>query len=446
MVGPSSSHTAGAVRIGLAARRILDEEPAIVDITLYNSYAKSYRGHKTDLAVLAGCLGFGTDDPRVRTSMEEAHVRGIRVNLRLAENAKYHPNTAVIKLVGHSGQEVNVRGISIGGGAIKIEAVNKEETALRPGTVRMCDACTTRCVLESENIPELQGLETARELVEAAESRGVPLSDLILEQECQAWGKPAAEVKDMVRRILKVMRDAVKNGLAGNVESIGGLIGNDAAKVHKAAQEGRLLGSPLYAKAIAWAMAVNETNAGMGVVAAAPTGGASGTLPGALLAAADTLGSPEEEVIAALITAGGMGARVAAQTSLSASVAGCQVEVGVAVGMAAAAVVQLTGGAPSQCANAMAIGIKAFMGLACDAPGGLVEVPCVKRNGIGAAAALAAADMALAGVKSQVPLDEVIWALADVGRHIPVELRDTMQAGLACTPMGKRVYHCIYGK
>lgn len=436
MVGPSSSHTAGAVRIGQESRKLLGEEPVSINITLYGSYAKGYRGHKTDVAVLGGCLGFATDDPRVRDAKKEAQARDIKVALKLDENTEYHTNTAVVEMVGQSGRKIKVRGISIGGGTAKIEDAQE---------IYPCQRSINVSKTESEEI-EIIGLETCSELVAEAESRGVQLSEVILEQESRAWGKSQNEITEMVVRIMQVMKETVQNGLRGGMQSIGGLTADDGVKVQRAIKEGKLLGDPLYSKAIAYAMAVNEYNAAMGVVAAAPTGGACGALPGAILATAETLGSSDRDIVAALLTAGGIGARVAVQTSLSASVAGCQVEVGVAAGMGAAAIAQMAGAAPGQCADAAAIGIKSFIGLTCGAPGGLVEVPCVKRNGIAAVAAIASANMVLAGVQSQIPLDEVIWALANTGRCIPSKLLGTNPTGLAATPTGKLVYRRIYGE
>ncbi|MEL7565793.1 MAG: L-serine ammonia-lyase, iron-sulfur-dependent, subunit alpha [Dehalobacterium sp.] len=446
MVGPSSSHTAGAVRIGQEARNFLGEEPVSINITLYGSYAQGYRGHKTDLAVIGGCLGFDTGDIRIRNSGEEARIRGIKVVVGLDENLNYHTNTAVVNMVGVSGRKIRLRGASIGGGMIRIdEARRSTGTESRESdNLHINGLQDTAVDLDQDGIVEVAGFETCTELVNEAEKRGVRLSDLILEQEAAAWGKSQDEVKEMVAGYLKVMKDAVQNGLAGNIKSIGGLTDNDALRLNQAAQEGKLIGGLLFANAMSWAMAVNEMNASMGVVAAAPTGGACGVIPGAVLAAADALGCKDEDIISGLITAGGIGARIASKTSLSASVAGCQVEIGVAVGMGAAAIVQLSGGTPHQCAHAAALGIKSFIGLTCGALGGLCEVPCVKRNGIGAAAALAAANMALAGIKSQLPLDEVILGLADTGKRIPKELLGTTLTGLAGTPTGKSVYQRIY--
>lgn len=446
MVGPSSSHTAGAVRIGQEARNFLGEEPISINITLYGSYAQGYRGHKTDIALLGGCLGFGTGDIRIKNAGEEARARGIKVAVGLDENPEYHTNTAVVNMAGVSGRNITVRGISIGGGMIRIEEAQQSTRAECGKEDNLPTNCISDTAVDSggDGIVEVIGLETCNELLAEAETRGVQLSDLILEQEARAWRKSPNEVREVVADYLKVMKDAVRNGLQGNNQSIGGLADNDALKLQKAIQEGKLLGGLLYANAMSWAMAVNEMNASMGVVVAAPTGGACGILPGVILAVADSLGCPDDEIISGLITAGGIGARIASETSLSASVAGCQVEIGVAVGMGAAAIVQMSGGTPNQCADAAAIGIKSFIGLTCGALGGLCEVPCVKRNGIGAAASLAAANMALAGVKSQLPLDEVILGLADTGRRIPKDLLGTTLTGLAGTPTGRSVYQRIY--
>ena len=242
------------------------------------------------------------------------------------------------------------------------------------------------------------------------------------------------------------MKKAIEDGIKGDINSIGGLTGDDAYKLHQAIKDKKTKFDNTYLKAAAWSMAVNEINTEMGIVSACPTGGACGLVAGTVLAVADSLESSDDEVIDALITAGGIGQRYTKVYSLSASVGGCQVEVGVAAGLATAATAQLMGGSPSEIGEATAICLKSIIGLTCGALGGLCESPCVKRNGTGSSLAITSANMGLAGIKSQVPLDEVIWAIKNTGKHLPKKLLGTKPTGLAATPTGIKKYEEVYGK
>jgi L-serine dehydratase len=244
---------------------------------------------------------------------------------------------------------------------------------------------------------------------------------------------------DVVRRLdvsLGVMEEAVAEGLTGAARSRSGLTGGDAKKVAESAPG--LLGAPVD-EAIAAALAVGEVNAAMGRVVAAPTGGASGVLPGVLLAVARRVSAPRERVVVALAAAGAVGGVIAARAALSGAAAGCQAEIGSGAAMAAAGAVELAGGTPEQAGHAASLALQGLLGLACDPVGGLVEVPCVVRNATGAAVALAAAEMALAGVEFPIPFDEVATAMGSVGRSLPPSLRETALGGLAATPTGKRL-------
>jgi L-serine dehydratase len=188
---------------------------------------------------------------------------------------------------------------------------------------------------------------------------------------------------------------------------------------------------------MARSLAVAEVNASMGRVVAAPTGGASGVLPGLLLTVAEDHSIPDDDLVDALITAAAVGAVIASRASLSGAAGGCQAEIGSAAAMAAAAATELCGGTPRQAGHAAALALQGLLGLVCDPVGGLVEIPCVARNGTGAAVALAGCEMALAGIEFRVPLDEVIDAMGHVGRSIPPSLRETARGGLAVTPTGQ---------
>ncbi|MFZ5627312.1 MAG: L-serine ammonia-lyase, iron-sulfur-dependent, subunit alpha [Bacillota bacterium] len=278
-----------------------------------------------------------------------------------------------------------------------------------------------------------------QELVEAAERTGQKLWQVILTDQAQALGRDQEELWQEMQHRLQVMRESLAKGLSGDNISVSGLSGRDAGKVQRALAAGRLLGGPVLDGAILKALAIAEVNAAMGRIVAAPTAGSCGILPGVLLTAAEVLQASEEEQVAALFTAAGIGMVIAKVAGVSGAAGGCQAECGSASAMAAAAVVEMAGGTPAQAAHACAIALKNILGLVCDPVAGLVEVPCIKRNAAGAANALVAIDLALAGVESVIPVDEVILAMYQVGQALPATLKETALGGLAATPTGCRL-------
>jgi L-serine dehydratase len=266
--------------------------------------------------------------------------------------------------------------------------------------------------------------------VRDAEARGITLSQLALEAESDDQGRPVGEIRDVLRRALYVMQGAVQQGLTGDLRSASGLVGGDAAKLMHG-PPGPLAGTP-FRDVLARALAVQEVNAAMGVIVAAPTAGGAGVLPSAR-------GLSDDKVVDALATAGLIGAVVAERASLSGAEGGCQAETGAAAGMAAGAATEMLGGSPTQVAHAVALAQQGTLGLVCDPLGGLVELPCVFRNATGAAIALAAIEMALAGITFAIPADEVIDTMGDIGREMDVRYRETAGGGLAATPTGRRL-------
>jgi L-serine dehydratase len=273
--------------------------------------------------------------------------------------------------------------------------------------------------------------------IAAAEAERKPLSLVALEAESKDQGRPVAEIRDALRRALVVMRGAVEQGLVGNLKSASGLVGGDAAKV-SVSTHGPFSGTP-FSAVIARALAVQEVNAAMGVIVAAPTAGGAGVLPAVLTGLASARGIVDEKIIDALATAGLIGAVVAERASLSGAEGGCQAETGAAAGMAAGAATEMLGGTPSQVGHAVALAQQGTLGLVCDPLGGLVELPCVFRNATGSAIALAAVEMALAGVEFAIPADEVIDTMGEIGRTMDVRYRETAGGGLAATPTGRRL-------
>lgn len=281
--------------------------------------------------------------------------------------------------------------------------------------------------------------KSIQELVDAATSTDRKLSDVIMEDQARASGKSEAELCQEMKYRLDVMKESLQNGLCQENPSLSGLVGKDAHLLQEAMSKGKLLGGNVFDGAVLRAIAIAEVNAAMGRIVAAPTAGSCGILPAVLLTAAEELRSSEEEQVKALFTASGIGMVITRIAGVSGATGGCQAECGSASGMAAAAVVEMAGGTPEQSAHACAIALKNILGLVCDPVAGLVEVPCVKRNAAGAANALVAIDLALAGIKSVIPVDEVIQAMHQIGQAMPSTLKETALGGLAITPTGCRL-------
>lgn len=275
------------------------------------------------------------------------------------------------------------------------------------------------------------------EAIADAESRGTTLAQVALEIEARDQGRPVAEIRDALRRALTVMRHAIEQGVKGDLRSTSGLVGGDAAKM-RTGPAGPLAGT-VFRDVLMNALAVQEVNAAMGVIVAAPTAGGAGVLPGVLFGLAAKHKFTDEQLVDALATAGLIGAVVAHRASLSGAEGGCQAETGAAAGMAAGAATELLGGTPRQAGYAVALAQQGTLGLICDPLGGLVELPCVFRNATGAAIALAAIEMALAGISFAIPADEVIDTMGDIGREMDVRYRETAGGGLAATPTGRRL-------
>ncbi|MDO5375658.1 MAG: L-serine ammonia-lyase, iron-sulfur-dependent, subunit alpha [Staphylococcus rostri] len=286
--------------------------------------------------------------------------------------------------------------------------------------------------------------KSVEELIAKCEAEGKAIHEVMLEQEMTVTGMTREEVYANMDRNLTTMENAVAEGLEG-VTSKTGLTGGDAVLMQRYIASGRSLAGDLVLDAISKAVATNEVNAAMGKICATPTAGSAGVVPGVLFALKDKLQLDRQGMLNFLLTAGAFGFVVANNASISGAAGGCQAEVGSASAMAAAAIVEAAGGTPQQSAEGFAICMKNMLGLVCDPVAGLVEVPCVKRNAAGASNAIVSADMALAGITSRIPTDEVIDAMYRIGQTMPVALRETGRGGLAGTPTGQRLKQQIFG-
>ncbi|MFK3231090.1 L-serine ammonia-lyase, iron-sulfur-dependent, subunit alpha [Staphylococcus aureus] len=288
--------------------------------------------------------------------------------------------------------------------------------------------------------------DSIRETIDYAVENNMSFADIMVKEEMELSGKSRDEVRAQMKQNLDVMRDAVTKGTTGDgVESVTGYTGHDAAKLRDYNETHHALSGYEMIDAVKGAIATNEVNAAMGIICATPTAGSSGTIPGALFKLEKTHDLTEEQMIDFLFTSALFGRVVANNASVAGATGGCQAEVGSASAMAAAAAVAIFGGSPEASGHAMALAISNLLGLVCDPVAGLVEIPCVMRNAIGSGNALISADLALAGIESRIPVDEVIEAMDKVGRNLPASLRETGLGGLAGTPTGEAIKRKIFG-
>ncbi|HEV7992993.1 MAG TPA: L-serine ammonia-lyase, iron-sulfur-dependent, subunit alpha [Gemmatimonadaceae bacterium] len=270
-----------------------------------------------------------------------------------------------------------------------------------------------------------------------AEEQHITLAALALATEAKDQARPVEEIRAALQRALDIMRGAVDKGMTGDLFSASGLVGGDAAKL-RVGPAGPLSGTP-FRDILARALAVQEVNAAMGVIVAAPTAGGAGVLPAVLTGLAKARDIADDAVVDALAVAGLIGAVIAERASLSGAEGGCQAETGAAAAMAAGAATEMLGGSPAQVGHATALAMQGTLGLVCDPLGGLVELPCVFRNATGSAIALTGIELAMAGVEFKIPVDEVIDVMGEIGRSMDVRYRETAGGGLAATPTGRRL-------
>ena len=285
-----------------------------------------------------------------------------------------------------------------------------------------------------------------KELIEMAEQDKVTISELMIRTEIEQTGSSRETIIKKMSEQLTVMEEAVRNGTTSPVMSRTGLTGGDGHRLFQYAQNESSFVNPSTLNAAANALAVSEVNAAMGRIVATPTAGSAGILPAVLVHALDSGRFSREQIVQSIFTASALGLVIANKASISGAAGGCQAEIGSATAMAAGTLVELAGGTPNQVGNAVGIALKNSLGLVCDPVAGLVEIPCILRNGLHAITAQAAADMALAGVASVIPPDEVIKVMHEVGQQMPESLRETGIGGLAGTPTGEKIKEQILGK
>lgn len=281
-------------------------------------------------------------------------------------------------------------------------------------------------------------LDSMKEIFERSARENIPFWEIVLQYDMEE--RQVSRQASMAKMLStwQAIQDAA-DSYTGTQRSVSGLVGGDGLKMRLYARRGESIGGEFMDEVIVQAISMAESNACMRRIVASPTAGSCGVVPAVLLPLCEREHYTQHELLEALYVASGIGAVIAYRASISGAAGGCQAEIGTASAMAAGALVSLRGGTNEQIGHAVAMALKNLMGLVCDPVAGLVEVPCVKRNVIGAVNAISAADMALAGIESRIPVDEVIDAMGEVGRRMPVEFRETALGGLAATPTGEAV-------
>ena len=284
-----------------------------------------------------------------------------------------------------------------------------------------------------------------RELLEICEKNNKSIYQICLEREIELTGSTEKEILDRMMVSLEIMKNAIKKAITEDIKSVGGLIGGEAKKINNRMKITRPVCGELMAKAVSAAMGTLEVNASMGLIVAAPTAGSCGILPAAIITVAEEFGLSDEDMIRAIFAGSAIGVIITRNATVAGAEGGCQAETGAAAAMAAAGVVEMMGGSPKEAIHAASITLKNVMGLICDPIAGLVEAPCQKRNAIGVANALISAEIALSGIESLIPFDEVVEAMYKVGKSLPMELRETALGGVAATCTGCAITKRVFG-
>lgn len=498
MRGPSSSHTAGSFHIGTMARSLMNDDISSVTFTFdaNGSYARVYRQQGVDLAFAVGILGRQLTDDNFFDALDMAARQGIDIKFAIAslEEAD-HPNTVLIDMCSAKGEKLQAVAKSIGGGVIlftRLAEWQVELTGKAYETIVVCSGSAETRVKEllalenqfdgeyeskqqksktvltarrlfplprdiADRIKKIPGVAhlwsvapvyyvkkgeaffaAAAEMVAIANEQGCSLGQVALDYEAQLLGLSRDEtINEMIRRF-EIMKDSVTAGLDDKSVNMQ-LLEPTAGKLFKAEAEKKLAVGGLHTRAAVRAMAAMHQNNSMGVVCAAPTGGSAGVIPGVVVSLAEEKKLSPADSALTLFAAAAIGLIIARRATFAAEVAGCQVEIGAAGAMAAAAVVETAGGSASEAVDAAAIALQNTMGSVCDLVQGMCEIPCHTRNAVAASSAFVCADLILGGYFNPIPLDETIDAVYSVGKMLPPELRCTTLGGLAVTPSARKL-------
>lgn len=480
MLGPSSSGTAGMARIGSTANKFLTAPLKAIHITVTPRFETGYIACRSHFALIGGAMGLSESDPRLRRALELAREQNIDLSYSLfPEPVPAHALTIRLLLTMTTGETVALTAVSVGGGSIEVLAVDDHPVSVSPTAhhvflwsdgplcnlpdsrlfsaapqVHTSAAGTLICAplsgpLSAEDADALRSLPgvkkviytppflplglipheplftTYEQLVALSRETGRDIADLAVDYEMARSGRTEADIRAQMADMLAVMKEAVRRGLEEPIHPLYGFNKGDGGKrLYAAALAGKTMGGSTLSRAIACALATMEYSMSLGQVVAAPTGGSCGIVPGCLLTVQQDKGFSDEALVRALFVCAAIGVVMYYHgTSFSGSQGGCQGEVGVSSAMAAGGLTYLSGADSKTVIHGAALAMKNILGLICDPLKACDEVPCIKRNGIGVANAFSGADMAIAGIESFIPPDEVIESLVDLQHRMPVEMR-----------------------
>jgi L-serine dehydratase len=503
MRGPSSSHCAGSLRIGRMLRNLMDDliQEVLIEYDPNGSLVTTHASQGTDMGLYSGFLGYDTCDERILNYKEEIKKAGIKIKVNHISYGAKHPNTYRITLKNKQLTH-QVTALSLGGGMIEFVEIDgatvsmqgdlwetlvfvsadcehlvgefaawveAEEISLKNcrqpfihiSTIKPITVQSLNKIKRHRSVTHLSVLKpvlpiisrrnikvpflNCDEMIRFNKNRNLQLWELAVAYEMARGNISAAEVFEKMALIVRIMADSIDNGLRGTEFADRILPAQSLLFKEKMAGE-KLLDDPVLNRIILYVSAIMEMKSSMGVIVAAPTAGACGTLPGAVIGAGRVMNIQDEEIVKSMLAAGLIGVFIADQSTFAAENAGCQAECGSASGMAAAGLVQLAGGNLEQALGAASLALQNSFGMTCDPIANRVEAPCLGKNVMAAANALACANMALAGYQHLIPLDEVLQAFDKVGRSLPRELRCTALGGLSVTKTAQKIQDSLLQK
>lgn len=430
MRGPSSSHTAAAVRIGKLAVRLLGEEPASITFRFdpAGSLATTYRGQGSAMGLAAGLLGMDMTDPDILRAEEICRDKGPAINYNIEKTGDKHPNSYNTIIQGKSGKEISFTAISTGGGIVRLLRLDGEDV-----------------IDDFDYINPLMPVELLRDSkayisgINDIKSADRSLAELAAEYETSVSSLKEDEVLFLAVSHLAIIKNSIETGMSGT-EYSNRILHRQSHLISKVPEKGDIIPAGVVNRIIESVTAIMESKSAMELIVAAPTAGSAGVLGGLLMPVAELCGKTENELARAFLAAGMIGIFISYEGGFAAENGGCQYECGSASGMAAAALVDLMGGTAEMAINAASLALQNTMGMICDPVADRVEVPCLGRNIMAALNALAAANMIIAGFDHVIPLDEAIKAMKEVGDNMDSRYRCTCRGGLSNTPTSKRIH------
>jgi L-serine dehydratase len=499
MRGPSSSHTAGSHRIGNVIKQFASSGIKKADFYFHpgGSLATTYQTQGSDIGLAAGLMGMEITDPDMDKSLVLIEKHGIDLSFHISDYTADHPNTYRCIFETNKGEIIQVTALSTGGGIIEFTEIQgiafkvqmdlptliihgkskevilwwentkkdivlqsqvyrhqintKDDDTLlviefsvpnpRLGPVDVKD-CFSQLILPVYPVMGYAGsflpFQLANDLEERQDLGDLDLADLAIEYETIRSAIPAEEVLKKMDGLVDIFMEAIDKGLSGT-EYKNRIVHSQSPGFLDKSQKGKLLPAGPLDKITAYTMAIMEAKSAMEIIIAAPTAGAAGGLPGALIGMAEEMSASRDQLIKAFLASGIVGVFITAEATFAAEVAGCQAETGAGAGMAAAGLVQLGGGSAKQAMGAASVALQNILGLVCDPVGNRVEIPCLSRNVQVGANALVSANMILGGVDPVIPLSETIQTLMEIGKSLPRSLRCTALGGLAITKTAKRI-------